>query len=102
MLALPGATSMDFLQRFFWLSQKKKRKQQKKPFQRFHTGSEHPPVREGVLGQVQVGEVSTAASQQRSKQLEGNRHTDRVMITTEHCVTVIWPSNAAQMVIVEI
>lgn len=34
-----------------------------------HGGGEHPPVREGVLGQVQVGEVSTAAPQQGPKQL---------------------------------
>lgn len=34
-----------------------------------YTLGERPPVREGVLGQVQVGEVSTAAPQQGPKQL---------------------------------
>lgn len=32
-----------------------------------------PPVREGVLGQVQVGEVGAAASQQGPEQLAGKQ-----------------------------
>ena len=41
-------------------------------------GGEHPPVGEGVFGQVQVGEVRTAAPQESPKQLvEREREVER-------------------------
>ena len=39
-------------------------------------GGEHPPVGEGVFGQVQVGEVRTAAPQESPEQL-GERKRER-------------------------
>lgn len=41
----------------------------KKPLQGYRLKASGSPVREGVPGQVQVGEVGAAASQQRPKQL---------------------------------
>lgn len=61
---------------------------------RIYTRGELPPVREGVLGQVQVGEVSAAASQQGPKQLAEKQRDKWVVLCSLQrmrlcCVTVI-------------
>lgn len=86
MLALLRASWLEFLQRCLAESEQEnkcvfipfKKKRKKKGLTGVYTGGERPPVREGVLGEVQVGEVSTAASQQGPKQLAGkHRDTER-------------------------
>lgn len=63
----------------------------KSPNESLHTGDEPSPVGEGVPGEVQVGEVSAAAPQQRPEQLSGKHtHTRRRLNKTTAGLTVLY------------
>lgn len=61
-----------------------------KALTRIYSSNESPPVREGVLGQVQVGEVRAATSKQGPKQLAGERRDKqgRVKLTAVNVIVL--------------